>query len=76
MQVQTAPLLTEIEVHEMIGKLYWTPGTPTGLVKVTDVEKRSYSGYFMVWIKYIGNHPKGYKSGTYGRYFADELRAQ
>lgn len=54
----------------VIGKIYHTPYEPSGLFKVLDLEEGNDPTAFGV---FIGDHPHGYKSGTYGRYYTKEL---
>lgn len=58
-----------------IGKKYKTPFEPSGIVEVIRIESEDnfYKKPTCI-IKYIGDHPAGYKNGTEGRYFCDELK--
>ena len=57
-----------------VGKIYRTPFEPSGLVRVLEIES-FYPGTSRrtAFIEHVGNHPHGYKDGSVGRYFADEL---
>ncbi len=49
------------------GHRYRTPWEPSGIVEVDEDEGESV----LVW--HVGDHPKGYKAGTIGRYLVKEL---
>lgn len=56
-----------------VGRVYWTPFEPRGLVKVIAIEPPQ-SGYpECAFIEFVGDHPHGYESGSHGRYFSREL---
>lgn len=58
-----------------VGKKYRTPYEPSGIVQIVEVEGTNefYSRETAI-VKFIGNHPAGYKNGQIGRYFVDELK--
>ena len=57
-----------------VGKVYRTPYEPSGLVQVIAIEPPQ-SGYpECAFVKFVGDHPAGYKDGSHGRYFSSELR--
>lgn len=51
-----------------------TPFDPGGRVRVLEIEEGFYEGRRTAWVEYLEDHPHGYRKGTCGRYFADELR--
>lgn len=58
-----------------IGKIYKTPFEPSGTVEVIEIEPANqFYKKPTCLVKFIGDHPAGYKNGTQGRYFCDELR--
>lgn len=56
-----------------VGKCYRTPWEPSGVVRVLNVEPSHTIYKEVALIEFVGDHPKGYKSGTHGRYPSSEL---
>jgi hypothetical protein len=64
------------DYSHLVGKIARTPFEPSGLVRVLDIEPGLYDGKKTALIEYVEDHPKGYKKGSIGRYFAHELTEQ
>jgi hypothetical protein len=58
----------------MVGSIYRTPNEPSGLVCVIDISYKAFHGRDVVEVRYLENHPHGYKKDSFGCYFADELK--
>lgn len=57
-----------------VGDIVRTPFDPSGLVEVIEIEPPNWLGKRTVRVRYIEDHPHGYKAGTLGRYYLDELQ--
>lgn len=62
--------MSEVEV----GKCYRTPWEPSGIVKVLEIEEARQPFAETVRIQFVGDHPNGYKHGSFGRYHLSEMR--
>jgi RNA polymerase subunit RPABC4/transcription elongation factor Spt4 len=69
----TCPACSSKDYSHLVGKAVRTPFEPSGLVKVLEIEG-PYDGKRTAFIVYAEDHPKGYRQGDIGRYFAHELR--
>ena len=58
-----------------VGDVCWTPFDPGGPVKILEIEGlHPVVSRRTVRVLYLTDHPHGYKCGTEGRYFLDEMR--
>lgn len=64
------------EYDWMIGKVFRTPWELSGLVEVTEIIPEKYLIYnaTCVEVKFLEDHPMGYKKDSLGCYLADELK--
>lgn len=58
----------------VVGKVYRTPFEPSGLFRVMQVEPQGAGFGATAFGVFVGDHPNGYKYGTFGRYYVKELR--
>jgi hypothetical protein len=63
------------DATQMVGRRYYTPWKPSGLVEVVSVAEGLWDGRVIVAVRFVGNHPNGYRDGDFGFYLADELFA-
>lgn len=59
-----------------VGRIYRTPFEPAGLFRVLEIEPGREGWDETAFGVYVGDHPAGYRDGSYGRYFSKELRDQ
>ncbi len=58
-----------------VGQVVRTPFEPSGLVQVVALSgPHPVNGRLTVEVRYLEEHPHGYRAGTLGCYFRDELR--
>lgn len=58
----------------MVGNIYRTPYSASSLVRVVDISYKAFHGRDVVEVRYLEDHPHGYKKDSFGCYFADELK--
>lgn len=56
-----------------VGQVYRTPWEPSGLFRVTEIEAQGTGFGATAFGYFVGDHPKGYKDGEWGRYYVKEL---
>jgi hypothetical protein len=57
----------------VVNEYYRTPFDPWGIVRVLELGP-GFEGREIAYVRFFGDHPHGYKDGSLGSYFADELR--
>jgi hypothetical protein len=60
-----------------VGKLYRTPWEPSGVVEVLEIENPQYPyDEPTAFVRFVGDHPRGYKDGSPGRYCVKQLEGR
>ena len=57
-----------------VGGIYRSKWSETGMFKVLKIEQADDPRNAAVVVEFIEDHPKGYKTGSHGRYMVSDLR--
>ena len=57
-----------------VGGIYRSKWCQTGMFKVLKIEQGDEPKEAAVVVEFIEDHPKGYKTGSHGRYMIEDLR--
>jgi hypothetical protein len=61
-------------IEVKVGGIYRSQWWETGMFKVLKIEQGEDPEESAVVVEFIEDHPKGYKTGSHGRYMVSDLR--